>query len=207
MSKYFGILILVVVLTATIYLALIQDNSSEYSFPILKAKNALVSSFQRVKEGGVDKNISITKDTMVEEGGNLLTKLVDAAEGMIKDVINSIKVETFKKIKDTVNNKVDSIGQGAGINIQGITTEAFKPIIYTVKVGSTAYFTIINRENESLEYEVDWQDENQEAGAIVRGEKKVLSHKWDKRGEYFIKFKIIIIGEEKEYKVSINIFE
>jgi len=213
MSRFFGIIILIAVITIAVYLVLLQDNSSEYSFPILKGKEIISSTFQRVKDGGLDKEITFKTDLMVGDGvSSIIGKVADKIESVIENVVDNVKLETFKKIKNVVNDRVDSLGESAGINIKGISSsgggkdETVSPVVYTIKSGDTAYFTIINRENRNINYEVDWQDGNTDKGTLDKEEKAVLSHKWDKEGEYLIKFKVITIGEEKEYQFSINIF-
>ncbi|NCN52884.1 hypothetical protein GW950_00265 [Candidatus Wolfebacteria bacterium] len=199
MSRFFGIYILIIVIASAAYLALSRDNNSEYSFPILKGRDALVSTFQRVKEENLDGAVSAGIDSLLAAFSDKVSSTIDA-------VVDDVKVETFKKVKDVVNDKVDSIGENAGIDIQGVMTEPPNPIIYTVEAGSLAYFTIVNKDSKSLEYKVDWKDGKNNTGSLEKGEKIVLSHEWDKAGEYFIKFKITTIGKEREYQVSINIF-
>jgi hypothetical protein len=81
------------------------------------------------------------------------------------------------------------------------------PVIFTMKKGSSAYFTIENREHARIQYQVDWRDGSKEdAGSLDVGKSRVVSHSWDKAGNYDIQFRVVSSEKSKTYSVTLSIF-
>ena len=214
MARFFAILIVVALIIGGIYFAVDKDNLSQYTFPEFDGKKVLKSVFQRAKEGNLDAGISLKTDSIIGEGDNFFTKAIEGVESVVDSVIDDIKLETFKKFKDAVNKKVDDLGKNAGVDVDinvntgggSAASRSADPVVFTMKSQDPAYFTVVNREDKNIEYEVDWQDGNKDSGTLDEDERAILSHKWSKPGEYLIQFKIIKIGEEDNYQFLINIF-
>ena len=197
---------MIALVSGAAYWASNRDNLSEYSFPEFGNKDILNSAFQRAKESDFTRSILSRANLMMGEGDVLLEKAANQAESAITNIVNDFKFETFQKIRDTVNERVDTLSRGVGIEVNGNEINEISPLAFSVKSGILAYFTLINRENKALSYQVDWQDGNKDEGALEIGGRKVLSHKWTKTGDYLIQFKIITETGEKKYQFSISIF-
>ena len=206
MKKFFAIIIAILIIGTAGYFILNRENLSQYSFPEFKNKNIIPDFFRGVEGGSSAGGVLSRVDLLINGENGILEKAANKAELALEKIVDDFKFETFEKIKSAMNEKVDSLGKGAGINIEVGKVEEINPVAFSVKSGTPAYFTIVNRDDNGLDYEADWQDGNKDAGIIKIGEKRTLSHNWTKAGEYLIQFKIISKGEEKDYQFLISIF-
>lgn len=181
-----------------VYFLLAQDKSSTYKFPsLIDIKNEVVKFFNNAVSGKSDNPVSKITGTVVNKGN----EIVDSA-------VNSIKTSTFNLFKESVDNKVDSIGQSMGIEVNPDIkeTESKSLPVFAVKIGTPAYFTINNKDKEIISYEVDWRDGKKENGKINEGEKKTLFHVWQNSGIYEIIFTIKNSNKTEKYNINISIF-
>jgi len=180
------------------YFVFNKTNISSYEFPEFIRKKVAV-------DAAADKVLG----AKIEEAKGLLPKLLDSVtekgEEIIEKVENKIKEQVFKVFKDTINQKMETVGESFGVDIKQVAKpDSESPVVFGVKTGIPAYFSIQNREKASMRYEIDWDDSSKDGGKLEKGKEEVLSHKWEKPGDYLLKFKIIG-KEEKIYNISITI--
>lgn len=139
------------------------------------------------------------------------SEIIDKVKDLVSDSVKEAKVSSLNFLKNTVDEKIDKLGQELNLGTEGLSKDNVialeKEIIsFSVKAGATAYFTIKNSENENLTYEVDWQDKEVSRGFLNKNDKIILGHKWDNKGSYIIEFKIGTPDKEKKYEIPIVIF-
>ncbi len=140
----------------------------------------------------------------------ITSDLKTKSEEIVSSAIEKTKDYVFNAFKQSVESGVNKLGETAGVSVTDIAVnnpENPANVIYSIKKGAPAYFTIKNREDE-LNYEVDWLDGKKDSGRLTqRDGSVVLSHKWAGAGEYSITFKIVDSKGEKEYKILIAIID
>ncbi len=177
------------------YFLLGKENLSTYSFPDIRRDQPLSANFlsQISRYRSEDISTGVTKITAA-----LAEKSSDIFEG----IAEKAKLETFKIIKDTVNDKVDDLGQNFGVSIGA--AEDDEQIIFGVRSGIPVYFSLEARSGDS-EYEADWRDGQKDSGPFKDGEGIVLSHSWSEPGDYLVKFTITNSKGKKNYQIPIKI--
>lgn len=184
----------------SVYFALTKSNLSEYSFPkILNPKNGTAIADRSISPimQKVSDDVTGAFNSMVAKGGELVGGLVEDA-----------KTETFHALKEAVNTKINTAGESFGVTISSEQQDEIDaPIVFAMKKGSFAYFTVENRENSKIQYEVNWRDGSaKDMGSLDAGKSKVVSHSWNKAGNYDIQFKIISSEKNKTYNITLSIF-
>ena len=190
MRKYFGISLAILVIGFAGYILLNKTNISSYSFPWID-KNGKVS-------GAVSEKIS-------KGASQIIDIVADKGKEIVDGIVDKVKLETFKIVKDMVDKKVESVGINLGVDVGGLPNGNNFPVVFSVKIGTPAYFTIQNNEQETIFYEADWGDERKDVGSSEKGKGAVLSHKWGRVGDYYINFKIMLSGGVKNYKILISV--
>lgn len=164
-------------------------------------------------EEGIVSMASTTAGNIKTRVSNVFSGITDQLQNKAQEIIYS-SVDTAKKyvfdvFKQGVEDGVNKLGEKAGItgvNINSADTSTNNPIIYSVKKGVSASFTIKNSEEDILKYKVDWLDGNFSSGELTQKDQLiVLNHKWVSAGEYLINFNITNSSGTKIYKVSISV--
>jgi len=201
MKRFLGVFSGLLLTCISAYLLLTQYNISAYSFPDIQksdyaAANAVVQSIQPLIQ-------KISQDV-----GTALQYVFSKGDALADAAIEKVKVETFGLVKDSISGKIDQVGSGLGIAVsQGQSSEGASPVVFAMKRGEPAYFTIENRENERIQYEVDWQDSSEkDIGSLDAEKSRVVSHSWSKAGTYAVQFKIAFSDKINTYHVTLSIF-
>ena len=220
MSRYLAIGTALVFLGVIFYALFTKENTFVYRFPALKKVQetelvqAIISKLENI---GEPKNNGLpeTSPQQIIQGG--AKKILDKAqEGVgatiekisdtVSGVVNNLKSEALQLVKGTVDKKVETLGEKLGVDVQQTASSISEsPIIFGVKAGAAAYFTIRNREAGAIDYRVDWQDGSTDSGALQGNKSAVLSHRWEKPGTYLLKFTITLGGKGNDYLISITI--
>ncbi len=201
MKKFLGLFSALMCIGISAHLALTQYNISEYSFPnIRKSDNRSANMlFQQAQPlvHKISQGVSGAAQAVISKGNVLIDTVIEKA-----------KVQTFELVKDSITDKVDEVGSGLGISVSpGNSSEETSPIIFTMKKGEPAYFTIENRENERAQYAVDWKDGTPEdVGSLDVGKSRVVSHSWSQSGNYDVTFKIIFSDKRNTHHITLSIF-
>lgn len=217
MKRLFRIAAGLALVAAAGYFVFNRDKSFGYAFPFKKGEETLERLWQDIKKSGLDKKISDKTSAIAGKSRGIFTETTETIEEAIEKgkektgaAIEEAKQDTLQNFKEAVAEKMDSFGKGIGVNIQNnaaidsnIILDA-SPVIFTVKVGAPAYFTLVNKEDGQLVYEVDWQDGGRDSGTLNSGEEIVVSHKWNKAGSYSAQFQI---NQKRKYPISINIVQ
>lgn len=205
MIRVFSTLVILALFAGAAYFVLGKENFSEYKFP------AFVGS--KLEEAGISlSRLSGNSATntvfapLIGAKNNLVEAVARKSEELISGIVEETKKTTFNLFKQEVNEKVNNIGENFGINFQTFSSESPSPVIFAIKTGQSAYFTIRNTDKIAVDFEADWEDGGKDKGKLNPGGSKILSHQWQKAGNYNPKFKIIKLGKEEEYSVSISIF-
>ncbi|MHB9019515.1 MAG: hypothetical protein ACYC3G_01380 [Minisyncoccota bacterium] len=202
MRIFIRIVLGIILISAAAYFLFLKDNSFSYKIPNLGLNEDNVISMASTTAISIKNKVS---DTFSEFTGQLQNK----AEEIITSSIDSVKSYAFDVFRQGVEDSVNKLGEKAGItsvNINSIDTSTNTPIVYSVKKGINASFTIKNSEEDILKYKVDWLDGNTNSGELTKKDQYiVLTHKWSKAGEYLINFNITNSTGEKIYKVSISV--
>ncbi len=208
MRKHFWRLAILFLAIGGGYFLLNRESVSSYPIPFIEVtKKDFAKSVGQVSENLLDYGNSLATSTTASLAGQAAEKTVK----IFSNIIDGAKTEVFKVIKGTVNKKVDSIGVDLGVDVGRLNNEPAakeiqSPVIFTIKTGAPAYFTIKNKENGVLQYEVDWQDGKSESGKLAAGQSKLLSHAWLAVGQYEINFKVSDQERAKEYAIAIATF-
>jgi len=228
MKKHFTRLVILGMVLAGGYFLLNQENVSSYTIPFIEIRTKEVTDKIGSLAGGLKKYVTGQATVTVSVLANdLADTLLERSEQLVSRVADGVKTETFKIFRQAVNEKVDNVSQAVsekvdrvganiGIDIQQLGTEVLppvpaptptseSPIIFGIKSGTPAYFTIKNREKETIVYEVNWQDGREGSGEIVVGKSAILSHEWNSAGEYHLQFKIQNSKGEKIYQITISV--
>lgn len=211
MKKHFLRLVILGAVLAGGYFLLMRENVSSYTIPFIEVRrkaalekiNETASSLRNYFAGQATATAS-------ELAGDLAETFLEKSEQLVQQVFDGAKNTAFNFFRQSVNQKVDSVGVNLGIDVQRLGRELpppapESPIIFGIPAGSLAYFTIKNRESEKISYEADWQDGNKKTGEIAVGNFVILSHHWNSSGEYYPKFKITTSRDEKIYEIAISV--
>ena len=202
MGKFIRIVLGIVLIGAASYFLFWKSNSFSYKMPNLGlSENNIVSmastTVGNIKNKAVNTFSGIT-DQLRTKTGEIVSSSIDKAKKYVFDVF-----------KQGVEDGVNKLGEKAGItsvNINSADTVTDNPIIYSVKKGINASFSIRNSEEDTLKYKVDWLDGNSSSGELAKKDQSVvLNHKWTNAGEYLINFNITDSVGTKIYKVSISV--
>ncbi|MBI4991594.1 MAG: hypothetical protein HZB99_00025 [Candidatus Harrisonbacteria bacterium] len=199
MRRILGLLVILGLGGMSSYFILTRTNFSSYDFPDFIRKNI---------PAGSATNVVLTGKTEAAAGklSGLLDSVAERSEEIIEKAEEKIKEQVFKIFKDTIDKKIETVGESLGVEVKRVVQpDSESPIVFGVKTGIPAYFSIQNRERESIRYEVDWRDGTKDGARLESGKEEVLSHKWEKAGNYLLKFKIINFKGEKIYNISITI--
>ncbi len=208
MKKHFWKLAILFLAISGGYFLLNLESVSSYPIPFIEVtKKDFAKSAGQVSENFLDYGNSLATSTIARVAGQAAEKTKE----IFSNIIDGAKTEVFKVIKGTVNKKVDSIGVDLGVDVGRLNNELASkeiqsPVIFTIKIGSPAYFTIKNKESGILQYNVDWQDGKLESGKLTAGQSKLLSHAWLEAGQYEINFKVSDQERAKEYAITIATF-
>lgn len=186
------------VIGVAIFLVFDKGSVSSTTFPELSLEKGgalLTAGFDKIKEKTAVLTADV-KDFFSEKSEEAQEKTIDSVKNFIGE-----------KLKEVGNNFVSS--DGAISNVSGgnreIETRQF--VFLSAKVGTIAYFTIRNSDIEnSVNYSVDWQDGKKDIGKLEKGKSVLVSHKWEKGGEYIIDFKITGLNNIANYKIQLTIF-
>ncbi|MEK7463221.1 MAG: hypothetical protein AAB621_02580 [Patescibacteria group bacterium] len=204
MRKFIRIVLGIVLIGAASYFLFWKSNSFSYKMPNLGlSENNIVSmastTVGNIKNKAVNTFSGIT-DQLRTKTGEIVSSSIDKAKKYVFDVF-----------KQGVEDGVNKLGEKAGItsvNINSADTVTDNPIIYSVKKGINASFSIRNSEEDTLKYKVDWLDGNFSSGELTKKDQSiVLNHKWSKAGEYLINFNITNFAGTKIYKVLISVLD
>ncbi|MEK7478777.1 MAG: hypothetical protein AAB626_02545 [Patescibacteria group bacterium] len=202
MRKFIRIVLGIALVGAASYFLFWKSNSFSYKMPNLGlSENNIVSmastTVGNIKNKAVNTFSGIT-DQLRTKTGEIVSSSIDKAKKYVFDVF-----------KQGVEDGVNKLGEKAGItsvNINSADTVTDNPIIYSVKKGINASFSIRNSEEDTLKYKVDWLDGNSSSGELAKKDQSVvLNHKWTNAGEYLINFNITDSVGTKIYKVSISV--
>ena len=202
MRKFIRIVLGIALVGAASYFLFWKSNSFSYKMPNLGlSENNIVSmastTVGNIKNKAVNTFSGIT-DQLRTKTGEIVSSSIDKAKKYVFDVF-----------KQGVEDGVNKLGEKAGItsvNINSADTVTDNPIIYSVKKGINASFSIRNSEEDTLKYKVDWLDGNSNSGELTKKDQSVvLTHKWSKAGEYLINFNITNSAGTKIYKVLISV--
>lgn len=177
------------------YFLLGKENLSTYSFPDVKEDQSLsanlLSRFSKYNSEEISSGVE-----------KIFGAITDKSSEIFEGIADKAKLETFKIIKDSINDRVDGLGENFGVSVGAIGDDS--QITFGVRAGTPIYFSLEARSGDS-EYEVDWQDKKKDAGSFKGGESIVLSHAWDRSGDYSVKFTITNSKGKKNYQIPINI--
>lgn len=218
--KAFRIIFGIALLGVIIYFALLKDNSLTYKFPSLPAIKGSIETAVKETAGGENSNPISAISGISSIPGFVANFVFEKGKETVDKIIDGVKSSAFNIFKSAVEEKVDAIGEGFGIEMSleetgskaateqksTMAEQKLPPLIFAVKAGISANFTINNKEGYVLNYEVDWQDGKQDNGQVEKGEKKILSHNWQKAGDYEIQFTIKGNNKTNKYTFNISIF-
>lgn len=202
MRTFIKIVLGVVLIGAAGYFLFFKNNSFSYKMPNLGLGENNIASMASTTVGNIKNKVSDTLSGITDQ-------LQNKAEEILSSSIDRAKNYAFDIFKQGVEDSVNKLGEKAGItsvNINSIDTSTNTPIVYSVKKGINASFTIKNSEEDILKYKVDWLDGNTNSGELTKKDQSiVLTHKWSVAGEYLINFNITNSAGVKIYKVSISV--
>lgn len=193
------------------YFLLTLENASSYTIPFIELRRKEAAEKISKTAGGLKNYFTgQATATLSELTEDLTETFLEKSGELTEQIFDGAKNTAFNFFRQTVNQKVDSVGANLGIDVQQMGRELpppapESPIIFGIPAGSLAYFTIKNRESEKISYEADWQDGNKKTGEMAFGKSAILSHRWNSAGEYYPKFKIITSRGEKTYEVAISV--
>lgn len=211
MRKHFARFIISVAVLAGGYFLLNRENASSYTIPFVELRRKAVSENIGKTAGNLKNYLSgQATATVLELADDLAATFLEKSEQTVSLAIDGAKTETFRFFSKAVNEKVNTVGENLGVDVQKIGKEIAppereSPIIFGIQAGIPAYFSIKNRESEKISYEVDWLDGNKKSGEVAVGKSATVSHQWNSSGEYHPKFKIITSRGEKIYEVAISV--
>ena len=206
MRRHLGKLILIGIAIAGGYLIFSKENTSAYVIPyisVIKKEAVDLSGNVIQKTGNFAKNILAVKASDALEAASV------EVENLISEAAVSVKTQTLNLLKGSIDKKVESLAVDLGVDL-GVsepvqTTTLLSPIVFAIKSGTPAYFTIKNRETETVAYEINWKDGKIDKGQIGKGKLEVVSHSWSAAGEYSIKFRITSEKGARDYEILISI--
>lgn len=192
----------VVLIGAAGYFLFLKNNTFSYKMSDLGLNENNVASMASTTVGNIKNKISTTLSGITDQ-------LQIKAEEIVSSSINKAKTYVFDVFKQGVEDSVNKLGEKAGItgvNINSGDSITDNPIVYSIKKGVSAFFTIKNSDEDILKYKVDWLDGNSSSGELAKKyQSVVLNHKWASAGEYLINFNITNSAGSKIYKVSISV--
>jgi len=203
MGKFIRIVFGIALVSAAGYFLLLKDNSFSYKIPNLD-----------LSEQGVMLVASSTAQNLKNKASDVFSGISAGIQSKAEEIVAAAAQKaadyTFGIIKQGVISGVDSVGEKMGVNINssepGTSQSAY--VVYSIKKGATAYFTIKNSENDLLKYNVDWLDGKVDSGQLTKKDESiVLTHKWSTAGEYFVTFKITDSNGDKEHRVLIAVLD
>lgn len=202
MGKFIKIVLGIALVGAAGYFLFFKNNTFSYKMPNLGLSEDNIVSMASTTVGNIKNKASDTFSGITDQ-------LQNKAEEIISSSMDKVKKYIFDVFKQGVEDGVNKLGEKAGItgvNINSADISTDNPIIYSIKKGVNASFTIKNSEEDVLKYKVDWLDGNSGSGELTKKDQSVvLSHKWAKAGEYLINFNITNSVGTKIYKVSISV--
>lgn len=203
MRIFIRIVLGVVLIGTAGYFLFFKNNTFSYKIPDLGLNEKSIVSMAGTTVGNIKNKVSDTFSGITDQ-------LQIKAEEIVSSSISKAKTYAFDVFKQGVEDSVNKLGEKAGItgvNINSADTLSDNPILYSIKKGVSASFTIKNSEEDILKYKVDWLDGNSSSGELIKKDQSiVLNHKWASAGEYLINFNITNSIGTKVYKVSISVF-
>lgn len=222
MKKHFGKIILMLAVVGGIFILFNREKVWNYSIPYINKSPNEITEEITVKAGRLAKkhlaNISSVISAVVPKAADTVS---EKTSEIVSGAVNEAKKIVLVPVKEAIDNQLREAGvteqnkglSGQSLPGQGITiqTKDFIPsgkpmIFFSMKANEAVYFTIKNQEEIGIEYEADWQDGKIDRNSLDKGKSALLSHVWSKNGDYMLKFKIIVSGQEKKYEIPINIF-
>lgn len=193
------------------YFLLTRENASSYTIPFIEVRTKEIVEKLGSVAGGVKKYAAGQATATVSVlADNFTDTVLEKSEQLVQQVFDGAKNSAFKFFRQSVNQKVDSVGANLGIDVQQLGTEVpppapESPIVFGIGAGTPAYFSIKNREAEKITYEAAWQDGKKSIGEVAAGKSVVISHQWSSSGEYYPKFKITTSRGSKIYEIAISV--
>ena len=199
MNSYLKFLVWAIVIGAIAYFVFYKENTWVYNYPpIQKTREAINESVNKLKiklQSGLTTITDSAFDLVKEKSEEAVTKAG-----------NEVKNQAFNVVQKAVTGGMNSLGEQLGLSPKISGGDTNTPLSFGVKIGSTAYFSLDNNENEKVGYQADWQDGKKDTGNLDIGKTAILSHKWDKAGDYTLNFKTTSSKGEKQYQIVISIF-
>ncbi len=206
MRNYLGRIVFVGIVFAAGYFVFSAGNVSGYTFPFIGASQKVAA---RVGNQAISSVTSAVKKNFAAPAGDLMTAAAQSIDTLAQNALASAKTEVMKALTGAVKKNVDTMAASFGVSTQGSGAPAgsadVSPIQSAIKSGAPAYFTIRNNEQGTIQYTVDWKDGKAETGQVLKGQSQIVSHAWNKVGEYVLQFKIESSGGINEYQIMISI--
>lgn len=204
MNTFLRVILGIALVGSAAYFLFAKGNTFMYKIPNFGlGRNEIVSMASSTAE-----NI---KNKASDSFSEFTDQLQNKAEDIISSSVSSAKNYAFDIFRQGIEDSVNKLGEKAGItgvNINSAATSTDSYIVYSVKKGVNAYFTIKNNDADSLKYKVDWLDNNVSSGELAEKDASiVLTHKWSKAGEYLISFNIENSMGTKIYRVKISVID
>ncbi len=181
------------------YFLLLKDNNFSYKFDNFEVNRESIAAVAST-------SLSIAKAKSTQVFSDISIKTQEFAKDMASSVVDTAKNYAFEIVKKTAEESLNKLGEKAGIDVNSLESLPENSVMYSVKKGENAYFTIKNSEDGLLKYSVNWLDGKIDSGQLNnKDEFVVLVHSWKTPGEYLINFKIEGMVGEKIYKVLISV--
>jgi len=204
MKRFIKIVLGIALIGAAGYFLFGKSNTFSYKMSDLGLSENSIVSIASTTVGNIKTKVADTFSGITDQ---LQTK----AEEMITSSVNDAKNYVFDVFKQGVEDSVNKLGEKAGItsvNINSADIATDNPIVYSVRKGISASFSIKNSGEDTLKYKVDWLDGNSNSGELTKNDQSVvLNHIWVNAGEYLINFNIINSTGTKIYKVLILVLQ
>lgn len=212
MAKFVRIIFGIVLVGAATYFLFGQSRSFSYKIPglnldsenILSAASTTVESIKGKAENIFSGIASKLQDKGEELISSTTAKLQSKGEELALSAMEKAKDYAIETLKGGIETGIDKIEEKAGLSIDSLSDSVPQNVIYSVKKGTFAYFTIKNVEEGLLKYDIDWFDGGKSSGQLTKKDEfKTLPHKWANEGDYPVTFKMVDSNGEKEYKILI----
>jgi hypothetical protein len=144
----------------------------------------VVGSFKNVlkeKTTGLKTEVDKNLEKVIQRGESLVSQSVQSAEKILVNIV-----------KDGLEKTKKTTGEILGVNNDSnLFVEYFS---YLTKINKPLSFMLRNpfspKESKELNYQIDWGDNQKDGGELQAGQNIIISHAWQKEGEYLTKFKI-----------------
>lgn len=214
-------ILIIVLLLALTYFSLKKERIFGFSFGpgfnLLKNNNQDIESF---KKSAAEKGKEITNSfknllDLNEEITGFKKGIAENLDKTLGQTIFNAKGTIYEAIEGSLNKTGNIIGEFLGIDSDSAVNSAIindadsfaKFFTYLIKIDAPVSFIIKNPFNNEIEieYQMDWGDEKKDSGKLSSNQNIVISHAWNKEGEYLIKIKIIASVQVFNFQTKVSV--